>query len=154
MEPSSAPTDRRRQLDEIAEALPQRAATLSRLFLQRTTVPITRTEAGVLYALRDQPRRITELAAQEGVTQPAITLLVNRLQQRGWLHRGADATDGRVVLVSLTETGQDLLRKLRSEYRALLHEEMAMLEDRDVETLGRAIEILDGLIDQLEERGR
>lgn len=147
-------TDRRRQLDEIAEALPQRAATLSRLFLQRTTVAITRTEAGVLYALRDRPRRITELAAHEGVTQPAITLLVNRLEQRDWLHRGADPSDGRVVLVSLTHAGRHVLGELRSEYRALLHEEMATLEGNDVEALARAIEILDDLIDNLEERGR
>ena len=47
-----------------------------------------------------------------------------------------------------------MLCHLRGEYRALLHEEMAMLEDRDVDTLGAAIEILDGLIEQLEERGR
>lgn len=160
MEPTpSAPsaltdTARRRQLDEIAEELPQRAATLSRLFLRRTTVTITRTEAGVLYALRDQPRRVTELAAQEGVTQPAITLLVNRLEERGWLHRGADPSDGRVVLVSLTAAGQRTLARLRSEYRALLHEEMAALDDRDVDTLASAVEILDELIGRLEERPR
>ncbi len=156
MEPSTAhaDTDRRRRLDEIAEALPLRAATLSRLFLQRTTVAITRTEAGVLYALRDRPHRVTDLAAQEGVTQPAITLLVNRLEERGWLHRGADPGDGRVVLVSLTEGGQQILTRLRSEYRALLHEEMAMLDDHDVDSLASAIEILDDLIGRLEERAR
>jgi DNA-binding MarR family transcriptional regulator len=153
MEPTAiTDVSRRRQLDDIAEALPQRAATLSRLFLQRTTVAITRTEIAVLYALRDQPRRITELAAQEGVTQPAITLLVNRLQDRGWLHRGADPTDGRVVLVSLTADGRKVLAQLRGEYRELLSEEMAALEDRDVDTLACAIEILDELITRLEER--
>jgi DNA-binding MarR family transcriptional regulator len=154
MEPAaSAPaTPRRRQLDEIAEALPERAATLTRLFLRRATIAITRTEAGVVYALRDQPRRITELAAREGVTQPAITLLVNRLEQRGWLMRTPDPSDGRAVLVSLTPAGREALAQLRTEYRALLHEEMARLDDGDVDTLARAIEILERLIDQLQER--
>ena len=75
------------QLDEIAEALPQRSAALSRLFLTRTTVCVSRTEVGVLRNLRAGPRRITELAAEERVTQPAITLLVNRLEERGWVKR-------------------------------------------------------------------
>src|SRR4030081_2352901 len=94
------PVVRGAQLDEIAEALPQRASTLLRLFLSRTSVPVSRTEAGVLQALTERAMRITELARQEGVTQPAITLLVNRLEERRLVTRQADPSDGRVVLVA------------------------------------------------------
>jgi DNA-binding MarR family transcriptional regulator len=141
-----------RHLDDIAEALPQRAAALSRLFLRRTRLEVTRTEIGVLRAVSSQPQRITDLAAGEGVTQPAITCLVNRLQQRGWLAREADPADRRAVLVSLTPAGRQVREQMRTEYRALLHEEMATLPDEDVETLARAIDVLDELIDRLEGR--
>ena len=141
------------QLDEIAEALPQRSAALSRLFLTRTSVCVSRTEVGVLRVLRGGPRRITELAADERVTQPAITLLVNRLEERGWVQRVPDPSDGRAVLVSLTPAGHEVFERLRAEYRALLHEEMASLEDGEVETLAAAVAILDKLIDRLKERG-
>jgi len=144
---------RDRHLDEIAEALPLRAATLSRLFLTRTSVAVSRTEVGVLYELSEQPRRITELAAREAVTQPAITLLVNRLEDRGWVRRGPDPLDGRAVLVEITPRGRETIERLRAEYRALLHEDMAALDDDDIETLARAVEILDGLIDRVKERG-
>src|ERR1700729_2271713 len=126
------------QLDEIAEALPQRSSALSRLFLTRSSVCVSRTEVGVLRSLKAHPRRITELAAEERVTQPAITLLVNRLEQRGWVKRVADPSDGRAVLVSLTRVGEEVFEQLRAEYRELLHEEMATLDDDDVETLGGA----------------
>src|SRR2546423_296069 len=116
---------RSRQLDEIAEGLPQRASSLSRLFLTRTNVRVSRVEAGVLSALAVRPRRITELAAREGVTQPAITSLINRLEERGWVERHGDSHDGRVVLAALTGHGRAVHERLRSEYRALLHEEMA-----------------------------
>jgi DNA-binding MarR family transcriptional regulator len=142
---------RGRQLDEIAVALPQRAAALLRLFLTRTSVQISRTETSVLVALEQQPRRITELAARERVTQPGITLLVNRLQERGWAERRIDPADRRVVRVSLTPQGEEILGRLRSEYRALFHEEMASLPDEDICTLARAIEILDGLIERLSD---
>ncbi len=140
------------QLDEIAEGLPQRSSELSRLFLTRTSVCVSRTEVGVLRKLRAAPRRITELAAEERVTQPAITLLVNRLTERGWVERISDPTDGRAVLVSLTPAGEEVFERLRAEYRALLHEEMASLEDGEVETLAAAVTILDKLIDRLKER--
>jgi DNA-binding MarR family transcriptional regulator len=148
-----APTDRRSsQLDEIAESLPQRSAALSRLFLTRTSVCVSRTEVGVLRVLRGGARRITELAAEERVTQPAITLLVNRLAERGWVQRIPDPSDGRAVLVSLTAEGHEVFERLRAEYRALLHEEMAALDDSEVATLAAAVEVLDKLIDRLKER--
>jgi DNA-binding MarR family transcriptional regulator len=136
-------------VDEIAEALPQRASSLSKLFLSRTTIPLSRTEASVLSALSERPWRITDLAARERITQPGITLLVNRLEQRGWAKRQVDSADRRVVLVKITPAGKETRARLRAEYRALFHEEMATLPDEDLCTLSRAIEILDGLIEQL-----
>ncbi len=140
------------QLDEIAEALPDRTSTLSRLFLTRTSIGVSRTEIGVMRNLQVRPRRITELALDERVSQPAITLLVNRLAARGWVRRVADPSDGRAVLVSLTSTGEEVFDRLRAEYRAMLHEEMATLKDSDVDTLARSIDILDRLIARLTER--
>ncbi len=140
------------QLDEIAEALPQRAVALSRLFLSHTSLQISRVEAGVLQALSERPMRITELARGQGVTQPAITLLVNRLEERGWVNRHADPDDGRVVVVALAPAGREAFARLRAQYRALLHAEMAMLDDAEVETLAHAVEILDELIARITER--
>lgn len=131
-------TDLRSRVDEIAEALPTRAAMLSRLSLAQSSVPVSRTEAGVLQALAAAPRRVTDLAAREGVTQPAITLVVNRLELRGWVARESDPLDGRVVIVALTGAGQHAWDQLRREYRALLREEMLTLGETDGEVLSRA----------------
>jgi DNA-binding MarR family transcriptional regulator len=145
-------TPRAQQLDEIAEALPQRASALSQIFLTQSTVCVSRTEVGVLRRLAEAPRRVSALAVDERVTQPAITLLVNRLAERGWVRRSADPLDRRAVLVSLTPAGEDALARLRAEYRALVHEEMAELGDDEVRTLADAVQILDGLIGRLSER--
>jgi DNA-binding MarR family transcriptional regulator len=146
------PRRRAAQLEEIAEGLPQRANTLSKLFLTRSSVCVSRTEVGVLRNLRSRPRRITELASEERVTQPAITLLVNRLAEKGWVERIPDPSDGRAVLVSLTPAGEEAFDRLRAEYHALLHEEIATLDDREVATLAGAVEILDRLIERLRSR--
>lgn len=145
-------TPRAHQLDEIAEALPQRASALSQIFLTQSTVCVSRTEVGVLRRLAGGPRRISALAADERVTQPGITLLVNRLAERGWVRRSADPMDRRAVLVRLTPAGEDAFARLRAEYRALLHDEMAELGDDEVRTLADAVQILDRLIGRLNER--
>jgi DNA-binding MarR family transcriptional regulator len=152
MEFEGAPL-RSRHLDDIAEALPRRAAVLSRLFLKHANLGVSRTEIGVLSTAADQPQRITELAALEGVTQPAISLVVNRLVDRGWVIRESDPCDRRAVLVTLTPEGHRAWARIRTEYRALLHEEVATLDDEAVGTLARAVDVLDELISRLMERG-
>ena len=143
---------RSRRLDEIAEGLPQRASALTRLFLARTDLPLSRTETAVLRAVSIRPQRVTELAAGEGVTQPAITRVVNRLARNGWVAKETDPADGRVVMVTITSDGRELFDTVRREYGALVHEEMAALDDDDVETLARAIDVLDELINRLQQR--
>jgi DNA-binding MarR family transcriptional regulator len=140
---------RSRQLDGLAVALPQRASALTRIFFSRTATGLSRTEVGLLAELSTRPFRITELAAREGITQPAVTQLVNRLERRGWVERRTDPHDGRVVLVALTAGGREALERVRAEYRALLHEEMAALDDDEVETLAAAVDILDRLLERL-----
>jgi DNA-binding MarR family transcriptional regulator len=140
---------RSRHLDELAAALPQRASALTRIFFTRTATGLSRTEVGLLAALSTRPRRITELAAMEGITQPAVTQLVNRLERRGWVERRTDERDARAVLVAVTGAGQAALDRVRAEYRALLHEEMATLDDEEVETLAAAVDILDRLIERI-----
>ncbi len=148
----TADVRRSRHLDDIAEALPRRASALSHLFLKHATIAVSRTEIGVLRAVCERAQRITSLAAAESVTQPAITLLVNRLEERGWVSRQPDPDDRRAVLVTATPAGRQAFMQLRMEYRALLHEEMAALSDGDVQVLARAVEILDYLVERLTER--
>jgi DNA-binding MarR family transcriptional regulator len=143
---------RSRHLDELAAALPQRASALTRIFFARSTTGPSRTEAGLLSALAARPYRVTELAAREGISQPGVTQLVNRLEERGWVERRTDPDDRRAVLVALTAKGSDALEAVRGEFRALLHEEMAALDDDEVETLAAAVDVLDRLIERIEGR--
>ena len=73
------------------------------------------TAAGTLATLeRSGPRRLTVLAAREGVTQPAMTQLITRLEDTGLVRRAADPADGRVVLVAITDEGRATLASRRA----------------------------------------
>jgi len=62
--------------------------------------------------------RITDVAAQLGVTKQAVTLLVDELEAGGYVERVPDPSDGRAKLVRLTGRGRAAGRvALRSAQR-------------------------------------
>ena len=63
--------------------------------------------------------RLTELAARTGMTHQSMGELVNALEQRGYLERRSDPTDGRVRLVCLTAKGRQLVRRAVREIKAI-----------------------------------
>src|SRR5690349_23462446 len=101
---SSVETERAEQIDYVAANLLPRAALLVRLLVKQVhNTEISRTEGEVLVILGAGARRITELAELEGVAQPTMTLLIKRLEGRGWVEREGLAEDGRVTLIRITD---------------------------------------------------
>jgi DNA-binding MarR family transcriptional regulator len=62
---------------------------------------------------RTGPRRITDLAAIAGTTQPSVTALVSNLERAGFVERRSDPADKRVVLVAITAAGSEYIRTRR-----------------------------------------
>src|SRR5205085_4352762 len=64
---------------------------------------VSLTAASTLATLaRTGPRRLTDLAVNEGVTQPSMTAVVSQLEDLGFVERRRAPGDGRVVLVAST----------------------------------------------------
>jgi DNA-binding MarR family transcriptional regulator len=104
------------------------------------------TAAATLATLgRSGPRRLTALAVQEGVTQPAMTQLIARLQDSGLVCREADPADGRVVQVRLTDQGQDMLARRRAVRAERLAAILARISPEDQAALGAALPAIDAL---------
>jgi DNA-binding MarR family transcriptional regulator len=88
---------------------------------------------------RRGPQRITTLAASEGVSQPSMTQLVQRLEQRGLVQRTSDPSDGRVALVSLTAEGGAALAARRQRNTERMAEFLADLPQSDVSALAAGL---------------
>lgn len=98
------------------------------------------TSAATLATLAESgPWRLTALAAQEGVTQPAMTQLVGRLADAGLVARGTDPADGRVVRVQITEAGRDLVQQRRAARAERLSGLLARLTPADQDALAAAM---------------
>lgn len=147
-------TERAARVDYIAEELPRRAALLVRLLVRQVrSRDVSRTEMEVLSLLREGPRRITELTELEGVAQPTMTLLVRRLQDKGWAKREGSPDDGRVVMISLTEAGSAAQQRFHADFLAAMRADLSELSGSELQALSAATETLSSFVNDLQRRG-
>jgi DNA-binding MarR family transcriptional regulator len=126
------------------------AAALERLFglLRRSSPPqdLSLTAASTLRTLDVRgPHRLTDLAAKEGVTQPAMTQLVSRLERDALAERTVDETDGRVVLVRITDAGRKVLARRRAARARRVADLLAALPAEDEALIAAALPALERL---------
>jgi DNA-binding MarR family transcriptional regulator len=98
--------------------------------------------------------KLTELSLYEGVTQPAMTQLVSRLEEGGLAERRRDPDDGRVVRVFITDAGHAALNRRRTAQAERLAALLAELPDEDRAALAAALPALDRLASQALTPGR
>ena len=140
------------QIDYVSTELLPQAALLTRLLVRQLGGELSRTEIGLLKSLGGGSRRITELAELEGLAQPTITILIKQLEGKGLVRRTRQSGDGRVVLVSLTGSGNVALEDYRGRLRVVLGGYLAEIADEQVEALATATKTLAQLVGILQQR--
>jgi DNA-binding MarR family transcriptional regulator len=100
----------------------------------------------------DGPLRLTVLAEAGGVTQPAMTQLVGRLERAGFVIRYTDPLDRRAILVEITSQGRSFLAEVRQSINNSLIDLLETLSPEDEATLALAMRVARPLIENLVER--
>ena len=90
---------------------------------------------------REGPVRLTALAAKEGVSQPSMTQLIQRLERLDLVARLADPDDGRAALIGITQHGQSLLNERKRMRRERLMALMATLTAEEESALWLAARV-------------
>ena len=122
--------------------------------LRRELAPlgITGGQASLLHAIRTNAGiGVRELAAREGISAPAMSAHIDRLEAAGLVRRVREGQDRRRVRVELTEEGERVLRAARSRRTAWLADRLKRLPTEDLAALEAALVPLARL---LEEDGR
>ncbi len=104
---------------------------------------LSRTAAYSLGALyRTGPMRLTALATDQAVSQPAMTGLVRRLEKQGLVARSSDPSDGRVVFVALTQRGRAEVVKRQDFYVREIESRLVNLDEAELSQLIAALPAL------------
>ncbi len=139
----------RTTLDTAALAHDLRLAVMRfsrRLRNQRVDTSVTLTHLAALSTLkRHGPMSPGELAAHERVQPPSMTRVVVALEERGLVTRTPHPTDGRQVVIGLTDAAERLLTEEARAREAWLSERLHRLTPEERATLREAAAIMEEL---------
>ena len=142
-----------REANEAWESLLGAHTTLMRRFLAEDMwCEVSLHEYDVLYTLSKCPKaqRLGELGRHLMLSQPGLSRLVERLVERGLLARQPDPADARATLLSLTEEGSVVQRRVgRAHARSVADAMAARLTPTQMSTLAALAALLNHTEEEL-----
>lgn len=142
LEPGSPAASDARRLLELLHAL---GSTTFRRFLwqKAAELELTYAQSQVLFYVGQHPGcHMGEVAKAFGVTLPAITQIVDRLEQKKFLARGTDPADRRVYTLELTNEGKALVGELETLQIGDLERVLSRMSPRDRRRVIKGLEAL------------
>ena len=104
---------------------------------------ITSRQATLLWLVKRGPGlSLAELAAEEGISPPAMSGHVDRLERAGLLERVRSSDDRRRVGLRLTDDGESLMRRVRARRTTWLADRLRTLEPEALESIELALPAL------------
>jgi DNA-binding MarR family transcriptional regulator len=108
---------------------------------------VTARQATLLWLVKRSPGlSLAELAAEEGISPPALSGHVDRLERAGLLERVRSTEDRRRVGLRLTDEGVRLMRRIRARRTTWLAERLQRLDPAELEAVGAAMPALKHLL--------
>jgi DNA-binding MarR family transcriptional regulator len=120
-----------------------------RLRAERVDLDLSLTQISALASLeRAGPTTPGALATIERVRPPSMTRVLTGLVERGLVKRTPHPTDGRQVLVALTEEARELLRADRRRREAWLARRLAALPSDERRAVRELLPILEDIVNE------
>src|SRR6201996_8448826 len=114
---------------------------------------LTQAQAELLWLGGRQPGiSVSAAAAELGLVANTASTLVSKLVSGGLLARSVSATDRRVCELALAEPTQQIVDASRAARRSLLYEVIGDLNDDQIESLAKGLEVLETMTQLLQER--
>lgn len=108
---------------------------------------ITARQATLMWLVKRSPGlSLAELAAEEGISPPAMSGHVDRLEKAGLIERVRSSDDRRRVGLRLTDEGTRLMRRVRARRTTWLADRLGALGSTDLEAIAAAAPALARLV--------
>lgn len=130
---------------EIALSILQIIPSIMRLLaaeLRHADTPLLPPQLGALTLLAETSYNLSELAELHGVSLPTMSNTMSKLVEAGWVERQRSQTDRRVVMLTLTPAGQQLVENIGQHLVNNVAEQLSDIPSSDLETLQDGLTIL------------
>lgn len=114
---------------------------------------LTESQSELLWLVGRQPGiSVNAAAAELGLVPNTASTLVSRLVSGGLLIRTVGDTDRRVGRLRLAEPAQEIVDASRAARRAVLADVLAELDDDQIESLAKGLEVIETMTRKLQEK--
>jgi DNA-binding MarR family transcriptional regulator len=119
------------------------------LRFRRPDSPVSLSQLSALATLaKEGPITPGALAIRERVRPPSMTRVIASLAELGFIDRCAHPDDGRQVLVSVSESGRELIEVERRASQEWLQQRLAELQPEQRKTLLAAADLMFAIVDE------
>jgi DNA-binding MarR family transcriptional regulator len=114
---------------------------------------LTESQSELLWLVGRKPDiSVSAAAAELGLVANTASTLVSKLVGKGLLVRTAGQTDRRIGQLRLAESAQQIVDDSRATRRAALADVVGELDDDQIDSLTKGLEVLDTMTRRLQER--
>jgi DNA-binding MarR family transcriptional regulator len=119
------------------------------LRFRRPDSPVSLSQLSALSTLaKEGPMTPGALATRERVRPPSMTRVIASLADMGFVERAPHPVDGRQVLVTVSESGAELVKAARRARQEWLAERLATLDSGKRDVLRNAADLMLALVDE------
>lgn len=130
-------------VDRFDAALRSVAQHLGANIVMQAPFDLTPGQVFLLHLIEKEERcTVSRLAEKMEVKPSAITVMLDRLENRHYIERFRDQQDRRVVIVRLTETGSDVLKKIWNLRKRVVGYCLQQLDGKELTVFIQAFEKL------------
>lgn len=110
--------------------------------LRRAETPLLPPQLGALTLLAENSCNLSELAEQHGVSLPTMSSTMSKLVSSGWVERHRSEADRRVVMLTITPAGRQLIEEIGQMLLTRVAAQLGEIPNSDLETLQDGLAIL------------
>lgn len=100
----------------------------------------------LLYIALKGPQNMTTLAKEYAMTKSNITLLVDDMENKGYLSRTRSLEDRRVIIIKLTERGESLFKSFMVDFTSLIQTFIKNVNPADLAIINEGFERITKII--------
>ena len=142
-------------IDDLTERFEKSLFVLSKTLgpelIRRTQTDLTPSQVFMLHFIRQENQcNVSKLAEKMEVAPSAITVMLDRLENHGFVNRVRDKGDRRVVIAELTTAGEERLNQVVGVQKQIEQYCLAQLDVNELESFVHTLESLASIARMME----
>lgn len=110
---------------------------------------LTMMQVRILLEISGRPRTVGSLGKSISVAGGNISAMCKKLEIEGFVLRSRDRADERIVNVTLSEKGQETIKKIEKDLQRLYAENLAQVDQEDLRNMIMGLEKFNQLVQKM-----